>query len=191
MLRDWRDIRCLLTGTPTQQSAYHFLNDFGLLSTLDIFNATLAGTIPIDVDIPGSDLDILCETPTLETLENVLRTNYSQMPDFRCKKESIQGKPSLIALFKAKHFYVEVFGQIEPVETQNGYLHMLIEDRVLSLGGIEARKRIRHLKLSGLKTEPAFAKYFGIPGDPYEALRQMALNGIPDDLTRRFTKSSN
>jgi hypothetical protein len=35
---------------------------------------------------------------------------------------------------------------------------------------VEAHREIRRLRRAGLKAEPAFARYFGLEGDPYEAL---------------------
>jgi hypothetical protein len=52
---------------------------------------------------------------------------------------------------------------------------MVIEARMLAVGGDEARRVIRELKASGMKTEPAFAAYFRLEGDdPYQKLLSMA-----------------
>ena len=45
---------------------------------------------------------------------------------------------------------------------------MVVEARLLELGGDPARQAIRRLKQSGLKTEPAFARYFQLEGDAYQ-----------------------
>ena len=51
----------------------------------------------------------------------------------------------------------------------------------------EAREAIRALKRDGLKTEPAFGQYFGIMGDPYAALLDLA--ALDDEtLLRRFAR---
>jgi hypothetical protein len=51
---------------------------------------------------------------------------------------------------------------------------MVVEARLLRYGGEEVRRQIRVLKVQGLKTEPAFAAVFALPGDPYQALSQLA-----------------
>jgi hypothetical protein len=56
----------------------------------------------------------------------------------------------------------------------NPVRHMIVEERLLRLGGPEVREQIRSLKAQGLKTEPAFAVVFQLPGDPYKTLLQLA-----------------
>ena len=56
---------------------------------------------------------------------------------------------------------------------------MVVEARLLRHGGPEVRHKIRQLKGQGLKTEPAFAAVFGLPGDPYQTL--LALAELPED----------
>lgn len=41
---------------------------------------------------------------------------------------------------------------------------------------------IQQLKAVGLKTEPAFADYFGLSGDPYQAM--LELESLTDDELR-------
>jgi hypothetical protein len=52
------------------------------------------------------------------------------------------------------------------VMEQHVVRHMIVEERLLRHGGTEVRRQIRHLKSQGLKTEPAFAVVFRLPGDP-------------------------
>ena len=59
------------------------------------------------------------------------------------------------------------------IRCQNGYPHLLIEHRVLQLGGERIRKQIIVLGCTGDKIEPAFATLLGIVGDPHENLRLM------------------
>ena len=50
----------LFHGTATQQAAYHTLEAFRVFPLPDPFDPMLAGIIPLDIDIPGSDLDMVC-----------------------------------------------------------------------------------------------------------------------------------
>jgi hypothetical protein len=47
---------------------------------------------------------------------------------------------------------------------------MIKEAEILHYYGQELREKVINLKLSGLKTEPAFCQVLGIAGDPYEEL---------------------
>jgi len=54
---------------------------------------------------------------------------------------------------------------------------MIVEKKLLEISGESARKQIIKLKKLGLKTEPAFAKYFNLKGDPFdELLKSSRLN---------------
>jgi hypothetical protein len=50
----------LLHGTATQQAAYHTLEAPQVFPLPDPFDPMMAGTIPLNLAIPGSDLDIVC-----------------------------------------------------------------------------------------------------------------------------------
>ncbi|RZL37072.1 MAG: DUF4269 domain-containing protein, partial [Pedobacter sp.] len=57
---DFQDISYLKNGNERQKSAYQTLIKYQIFEKLSGFNPLLAGTIPIDIDIPESDLDIIC-----------------------------------------------------------------------------------------------------------------------------------
>lgn len=56
---------------------------------------------------------------------------------------------------------------------QRGYLHFLIEERLLKLGSKPFVNRIQQLRHRGLKTEPAFAAALHLEGDPYVELLKL------------------
>ena len=51
---------------------------------------------------------------------------------------------------------------------------MIVEKKLLEISGESARKQITKLKKLGLKTEPAFAKYFNLKGDPFDELLKLS-----------------
>ena len=77
---------------------------------------------------------------------------------------------------------IEIFGQNITTTEQNGYLHMIIEDRLLNLFGKKLIEQIIQLKSQGMKTEPAFAKILKLEGDPY--LKLLEFNNWTDDELR-------
>ena len=113
--------------------------------------------------------------------------NYDKkMPDFLLRRKFIEGVTSIVARFAFNEFQIEIFGQAFPIEEQRAYRHMIIEARLLDLFGDRARTNIRKIKLSGLKTEPAFGRHFRLVGDPYKAL--LELEDLSDnDLLMRFS----
>ena len=171
----WHKLTYLKTGTTQQQAAYHTLCHLGVFDTLRGFTPTLVGSIPIDVDIPGSDVDIICHTDALDIFQHVVRIAYEEIPDFQIKQKSFEGIPSIVAQFPFGGFPIEIFGQALPIEAQRAYRHMIIEARLLELFGERLRNNIRELKQTGLKTEPAFGQYFHLEGDPYLALLKLEI----------------
>lgn len=163
----------LQTGTPRQQAAYQAITGSGVMSLLAAFTPVLAGTIPLDIDIETSDLDIICEVRDAQHFVTTLTAGLSSHVGFTLHGEIVKGLPAVICRFSYMGFPFEIFGQPVPVLEQNAYLHMVAEYRLLQMAGPEAKEAIRSLKRQGLKTEPAFASYFGIPGDPYEVLLKL------------------
>lgn len=167
----------LATGSHRQQQAHSVLNSLHIQSNLRPFTPALIGTIPLNIDIPSSDLDIACFAPDLARFQAAVQQHYSLHPGFRLREKLVRAAPSVICNFEYGGFPIQLFAQPQPVEQQYGYRHLLIEARLLALGGEAARQAIRALKLAGFKTEPAFARYFGLSGDPYEQLWQLSFAG--------------
>ena len=159
---------------PREQLGRMVLADLRLFERLLPYTPFLAGTIPLGVDLEASDLDILCEAHDLDALATVLGYEYGGLEGFTLRQGESRGTGYLVCGFLYGGFAVEVFAQPLPVQEQYGWLHFEAERRLLALVGDDAREAIRELKRSGLKTEPAFAHYFGLTGDPYEALAQLA-----------------
>ena len=171
---EYKSIHYLKSGTQKQIAAYATLSDIEVISKLAEFTPVLAGTVPLDIDVDGSDLDIICQSADLPYFQRTARSAFGNAEGFEWQFKEKRGVDSLVCNFFASGFEIELFCQNRPVEQQYGVIHMLIEHRLLELAGEDAKSAIRDLKKSGLKTEPAFCKYFNIAGDPYEALISMA-----------------
>jgi len=189
---NWFDCTYLLAGTPRQQEVYHLLSSAGLFDALREYSPCLAGTIPLQVDVPESDADIICEVKNHEAFERVLRENFSRHEGFTMKHSKAQERAVTLAQFIlcdeiSQALTVEIFGQSLPVEEQNAYRHLVAEARLLRLAHKEANMQIRRLKSQGIKTEPAFTQYFGLTGEPYQAL--LDLYDVEDDVLHKVIQN--
>ncbi len=164
------DITYLKEGTPRQQQAWEVLNTHRVLSILQDFDPILTGTIPLDIDIESSDLDIICHWQDAELFTRTLRHHWGQLPDFQLQSYEKNGFDTILTRFTLPGFELEVYGQNRPSYQQEAYRHMVREYEILQKMGPAFKEQIRKLKRSGLKTEPAFALLLGMAGDPYRAL---------------------
>ncbi|MEP3245029.1 MAG: DUF4269 domain-containing protein [Sneathiella sp.] len=155
------------------EQAEALMNAIGLYTILARYDPLFVGTLPIDVDIPGSDIDIICKVEEPPAFIQLLEENYGDQRDFEIHPPTVE-MPYIVCRFTCLSFEIEIFGQDMPVKDQNAWRHMEAERKLLSIGGEAAREKIRALKRSGLKTEPAFAEYFKIDGDPYEVLLEIS-----------------
>lgn len=185
---NWQDISYLKRGNHRQRQAYTALHSLELFNALVEYTPALAGTIPLGIDTYESDLDILCFARDLPGFASRMRGLYGEKTGFQVKTKEIRGRPAVIARFEHAGFPIEVFAQAIPVDQQYGYRHMLVEHRLLELGGEEMVEAIRELRLLGLKTEPAFAQYLRLKGDPYEAL--LCLQALDDDALRDLVEAA-
>ena len=169
-MNDFLDITYLKTGNSRQQKAYGLLSKLGIFEKLSAYTPLLTGTIPIGIDIPGSDLDIICQCKDHLKFSRVLTRLFSKENGFHVTTRNQKNLLITVATFQAEGFEIEIFGQDIPTQKQKAYLHMMIEHKILNKMGPAFKADIIQLKNQGLKTEPAFAKLLGLPGDPYEAL---------------------
>ena len=166
---DFLTIDYLKTGTLRQQQAYEELTRLEIFEKLAVFHPTLAGTIPIDIALPNSDLDILCQYVSADSFIRVVSGRFGSQPHFEIDEDS-KKLNAVVCRFKGQYFDIEIFGQNIPVEDQYAYRHLLVEYHLLEEKGQAFKNQIYELKKDGLKTEPAFAKALNLKGNPYEAL---------------------
>ena len=167
---DFSNIDYLATGNERQQSAHKTLQSLGIFETLKAYDPLLAGTIPLEIDLPESDLDVICYCRDEEQFNQELIEHYGEHKEFDVRTLFFGGVKSVVATFFYEEFEIEVFGQNIPSHEQNAYQHMLIEHQLLTEHDAHFREQVIQLKQNGASTEAAFAQLLGLEGDPYEAL---------------------
>ncbi|WPO76855.1 DUF4269 domain-containing protein [Flavobacterium sp. KACC 22761] len=164
---DFKNIEYLKSGTKRQTEAYETLTKNKVLEVLAEFDPILVGTIPINIDIGNSDLDIVCYWQNKNHFIKRITSLFKDKTNFKISETIINQEESVLGSFILDDFEIEIFGQNIPTENQNGYRHMIIEHQILQSRDENFRKEIIKLKQNGYKTEPAFGKLLGLKKDPY------------------------
>jgi len=170
---DFTNLSYLKSGNERQKRAYEVLEKYQVFEKLKPYSPVLAGTIPIEIDIENSDLDIICEVDL--KFEEVFLDDIAisrLMPgntDVKVENIIIDGEKSIVLNFMLEEFPIEIFGQNKPSLEQNAYLHMLAEYKILKEKGEDFKYKIIELKKQGIKTEPAFGLLMGLE-NPYQDL---------------------
>lgn len=167
------DIEYLKDGNEKQIRMYELLNHYDILTSLSAFDPIVVGTIPIEVDIDSSDIDVICYCKDEKHITETFISYFQDNPGFKIARNQGPDRNAVIANFMLGEFEVEIFGQNIPTRQQLAYRHMLIEYKLLQEKGESFRRQIIELKRQGLKTEPAFAFLLDLDGDPYEALLRL------------------
>jgi Domain of unknown function (DUF4269) len=170
MTIDFHDIKYLLAGSEIQKAGHRAITNTRVFELLSEYQPVLVGTLPLDLFIEKSDLDIICFANDLYAFTNKLTESFGNASQFEIEKTEINKVNAVIARFESEGFAFEIFGQPLPVQSQIAYRHLIIEHKILLEEGSQFKKEILHLKQNGLKTEPAFAKLLNLQGDPFEAL---------------------
>lgn len=173
MIENFRNIEYLKSGNKRQKLAFSEIKKYKIFEILKRYNPILTGTIPIEIDVPESDLDIICECSNHSEFKAYLLDQFSHQKDFKVYSIKQYEIESTIAEFKTDNFLFEIFGQNIPTEKQNAYRHMIIEKNILNEKGFDFKQKIIKLKSDGVKTEPAFAKLLGLKGNPYTELLKL------------------
>ncbi|TGK81587.1 DUF4269 domain-containing protein [Leptospira noumeaensis] len=157
-------------GNSKQQALAKDLEEWKILKSLHGFKPTLVGTIPLDIDTDSSDVDILVKFNIPAHLQKICYAKFRNLPNYSFSEKTVALRVTLICRFETKNFHYEIFGQsVEPTE-QFGWIHMMVENRFLTLADPTFREEIRNLKKQGIKTEPAFCQILDLKGDPYKTL---------------------
>jgi hypothetical protein len=165
----------------------------GVLEVLAAFDPHVAGTPPLGLDLPSSDIDVLCFAPDVRTFTETVWRAFSGAPAFIAKQWVDPPRP-VVASFEAAGWRIELYGEAIPVEQQRGWRHFAVERRLLALGGHGFRAAVLALRQRGMKTEPAFAAVLELRGDPYLAMLDLGDRGdqtlISLLLAGRFTSAA-
>lgn len=149
------------------------LAECGVLVALASFDPRVAGTPPLGLDLPGSDIDVLCFAPDAHGFTDAVWHNFSTAPDFTAKQLTRTPRP-VVASFEVAGWRIELYGEAIPVAQQRGWRHFAVERRLLGLAGEGLRRQVLALRHLGLKTEPAFAAALKLRGEPYLALLDLS-----------------
>lgn len=158
----------------------------GVLAALARFDPHVAGTPPLGLDVPNSDIDILCHAVDPHDFVAAIWTSFSSYEDFAVRQWR-HNDQSIVATFRKEGWFFELFGHVLPVEKQQGWRHFLVERRLLAIGGEGFRAEIMRLRLNGMKTEPAFAAVLNLKGDPYQVL--LDIDSLDDYQLRNLLKA--
>ncbi|KMK76616.1 DUF4269 domain-containing protein [Alkalihalobacillus pseudalcaliphilus] len=162
----------LETGNDRQRAIFDVLNKLGIMKDLAYYNPVLCGTFPIEIDVQGSDLDIIFEVYDVKSFEKRVKLLYGEFSGFQIKHKQIRERAVVKVNFLMGGYEFELFGQAQPVFEQYAYLHMIIESKLLNKWP-HIKEEIIALKRQGIKTEQAFCQVLGIHDvDPYESLIQ-------------------
>ncbi len=88
----FHDSSYLKNGTLRQQQAYTVLHQHRIFEKLYAFDPVLAGTIPININIATSDLDILCHFKNKELYMAEINDLFMQQKNFLFAKEPARKK---------------------------------------------------------------------------------------------------
>ncbi|MBB6452333.1 hypothetical protein HNQ94_000778 [Salirhabdus euzebyi] len=162
-------------GNEKQRLAYNAIRGLRIIEYLKEYTPILCGTLPIGIDLEGSDLDIIMRVVDFDQFEDKVKSLYRQEENFKLKRRVIREIPVIKANFIYGGFEFELFGQPKPVHEQFAYLHMIIENHILKENP-HIREEILNYKNRGYKTEAAFCKVLKLKGDPYIELLQYGRN---------------
>lgn len=171
---DFTKIDYLKNGNERQRRAYELLTKHHVFEKLRYYSPILAGTIPIEIDIEGSDLDLIFEVDLEfeeDFLDDLMFSKFIPY-DVGVEYPIVNGEKCITLNFMLDGFPIEIFGQNKPTNQQNAYLHMVAEYKILQEKGEEFKQKIIELKKQGIKTEPAFGMLLGLE-NPYEELLKL------------------
>lgn len=145
------------------------VKNLGILENLRDYSPTPVSTIFVELNTKESDIDIVCSYQQQDAFAALLNDYYSTYESYNFQKLDTY----VIAQFKYSDFLFEIYASTIPVPHQYAYRHYRIMQQLAKCGGENFRKKIRLLKETGLKTEPAICSLFGFTGDPFDAVLQL------------------
>ena len=155
-------------------AAQSALRESGVLEQLAAFSPTIVSTIWVGLDIPGSDIDIVCCYPNQDEFIHAATAACREHASFKLESHDRY----VVARCRIGDFPLEIYASAEAIAEQAAWRHFLVMQRLVRLAAPSFVNAVRELKLSGDKTEPAIAKVLALHGEPFAAV--MALESVTD-----------
>ena len=152
------------------------------------FDAEQAGSLPIGLSVPGSDVDIICCFSDQATFIEHVTRQFSHMEGYSVKCINSKGSECVVCRFVDAGINIEVFGQKTPVRLQYAWKHRVVEERLLRLGGADFKGKVMAFRLTGMKTEQAFAAALQHDGD-IKALLLSLFDASDQELVSLITRA--
>jgi len=185
---DLYDISYLMEGSPRQRRAFRALQEAAVFARLAENDGAVAlvGSLPIDMALDESDIDLVTSVEDLRFAAVRDRELFGAHEGFQSSRGVGLGGQFQLTKFRHSGESFEVFTQTTPIPRQNAVVHLLVEARLLGLGGTAFRERVMRAREAGLKTEPAFGACLGLE-DPLREL--LELEDLTDqELRARFAE---
>src|SRR5688500_1165444 len=129
------NIEYLRDGNDKQKAVYRTLTDNHIFDRLQLFSPLLTGTIPINIDIDESDLDIICCWKSKDEFIKILTKEFYKFDKFTLTEQRINNYETILANFHLGKFRIEIFGQNRPTKEQESFRHMIIEYGIIKTNG--------------------------------------------------------
>ena len=160
------------------EAAARALETSGIPRVLAAFNPLPVDSIRAGLDLPDSDVDVVCGYRTRLELLVALAPLLDRWSDGSVRVDG----GVVVARTRANGFDVELYAAPGASADQPAARHSRVACRLASLGGAPFREAVRALKRTGAKTEPAIAAVLRLEGDPYDAVAR--LDGVDDAVCR-------
>lgn len=134
------------------------VSELNLLEMFKDHQPFIAGTVPLAIDLPSADLDLLVCFAHVAAFKDMCQQGFALLPEFEISQGEISKLQYCLCRFDYRGIPVEIFCSSLSTFKQNGYLHFNSEEKILKYAPATWTQQILELKGSGLKTEPAFAQ---------------------------------
>ncbi len=165
----------LESGNDRQQALFAALSASGVLVKLVDYQPALVSTIGLGIDLPNSDVDIVCSAASPREFQLFAHREWYGAHDYR---SLLLSSGEVVVQFSVAGFLFELYCSSLPTAEQAGVRHFQQVARVLAMGGDLVRELVMKHRWQGAKTEVAVASALGLEGDPYEAV--LALETLTD-----------
>jgi len=165
------------------------VSELNLLEMFKDHQPFIAGTVPLAVDLPSADLDLLVCFASVGDFKHMCQQGFALLPEFEISLGEISKIQYCLCRFDYRGIPVEIFCSSLSTFKQNGYLHFNSEEKILKYAPATWTQQILDLKGTGLKTEPAFAHLLQSGDvDAYQFI--LDLQKKPIQELRRILRSS-